>query len=301
MTRRRTAGFDRTAELLGRLLTESYARLSDEDVFASGPRAADPAEMPRLVAEQCLANRALRAARSLLARLERSRPEDERAVARLLADPVPERWRHSVANGNLHRPEVIELLLASASSANASRIGVDAEETSLLVLHLCERLDPDPYPEGLVSDLFCRALALRVEHLIARQRLRAAEIVLLRTQDLLLESSDPLVAQDVGFASALLHWAEGNREAALALLNDLGRLAAVVGDVDRVGELALWGCVLLLELGDAEAAAGLEAQAEDLLGASGTKESWVRVRARHAALRLADAPLRPRDGSPTVH
>ncbi len=248
-----------------------------------------------------LANRALRAARALLTKLERSRPEDERAVARLLAEPAPERWRLAAADRTFHRPEVIELLLPAASAAGASQLSADAEETSLLVLHLCERLDPDSYPEGLVSDLFCRALALRVEHLIARQRLRAAEIALFRTRELLLASSDPLVAQEVGLASALLHWASGNREAALALLNDLGRLAGVLGEVDRVGELSLWCCMLFRELGAPGAAAGLEARAEDVLGASAVEDRWAKVRARHEALHLDRAPAQAEDGSPAVH
>lgn len=301
MTRRRTRRSKSTAEVLDRLLTELYAGAPGEDDLAKVRPEPEPTVAAPSGGEGRLTGKALRAARALLGQLKRWRPEDERAVAQLLAEPVSERWRRVATDCRIQRPEVIELLLSAANERGAGLRSADAEETGLLALHLCERLDPDAYPEGLVGDLLCRALATRVEHLIAHRRLRAAELACLRTRDLLLESSDPLVAQDVGLASALLHWAQGDREEALALLNGLGRLAAVLGEVGRVGELALWCCMLFVELGDREAAAGLEAQAEDVLSASAVKKGWARVRAKHKALHLAEAPSHPPGGAPTVH
>lgn len=290
-------------EVLTRLLARLFVRSSEGELQAVLDRVnssdvTSPAGEP---AEMGWVEGTLRAADAWNARLDASRPEEEAAVDQLLAAPSPERWSMAAVNPVLHRPRVIDRLLHLARVPRPSSEDRDVEELGLLALHLCERLEPEQYPEGLVADLLCRALGVRVEHLIHRRQLRAAELAALRTRDLLLESSDPLVAYEVGLASAFLHWAKGEREAALALLDDLRRLAGGLGEVGHAGELSLWCCRLLLEVGDFDAAARCKLRAEKLLGRAEVESCWEAIRARHEALHLAEAPHFPRAISRTVH
>lgn len=298
MSRHRRRSFESTAEVLDRLLTQVFASLAEEDeVLGPGPPlGVEPSALPAPRVAKALED-----ARSVLAQLEGWRADEERRAEGLLTEAAPERWRRVAEDPGFHRPRVIERLLSAGATAGLAGDDAEAGEISLLALHLTERLEPERHPAGLVGDLLCRALALRVEHLIHQRRLRAAELAALRTRDLLLESSDPLVAFDVGLASAFLSWAEGDREGALKLFNDLGRLAGVLGEIDRAGELCLWCCLLLVELGDPETAAGLKARADDLLGTPAVEECWARVRARHLALHLSEAPPARESPVSTVH
>lgn len=231
-------------------------------------------------------SRAIEAATRVSAKLRASRPEDVDQVARLLELPAGERWSQIATDGGLRRPEVVDLLLEAGRCIDSAH--GDDEEVPLLALHLLERLDPEAQPDSLVGDLHCRALALRTEHLIRQRRRRAAEVAALRGRELLLESTDPLVALETGLAVALLGWAKGCGGSAFKLLWDLGQLASVLGDLDKAAEMALWCHLLLHELGDPELAAYMSEWAQHLLTAPLAEERLETVRAKYAWLRLGE-------------
>lgn len=244
-------------------------------------------------------SRALELAHGCLARFSALRAGDADIVARLLAQQPRERWVRIATDEALWRPELVDLLLEVGRPLEGAH--GDDEEVSLLALHAAERLDPGAFPSGLVADLHCRALALRMEHHLHGRRLRAAELASLRCRELVLESTDPLVAFETGLAVALLSWAKGRGGPALKLLLDLGRLAAAFGELEKAAELALWSHLLLEALGDHELAAYQKDWAERLLTSALLEQRLEAVRAHHEWLHLDGSAPTWKEDEGTVH
>ncbi len=244
-------------------------------------------------------SRAMELAHGCLARFRALRTEDADIVARLLAQQPRERWARIATDEALWRPELVDLLLEVARPLESAH--GDDEEVSLLALHLAERLDPGAFPSGLVADLHSRALALRIEHHLHGRRLRAAELASLRCRELVLESTDPLVAFETGLAVALLSWAKGRGGPTLKLLLDLCRLAAAFGELEKAAEMALWSHLLLEALGDNELAAYQKDWAERLLTSALLEHRLEAVRAHHEWLHLGESAPTWAEERRTVH